>query len=89
MNPTNIVIRFEQVDEQTEGPVKRVVGFVRAKNMLQLFDAADLEHFPLDVNQNSYRGFPRTRKSDSDASDGNGGGGRWRRDTRTICGSGW
>jgi hypothetical protein len=50
---------------------------------------AALEHFPLDVNQNSYRGFPRTRKSDSDASDGNGGGGRWRRDTRTICGSGW
>ena len=46
MNPSKIVIRFEQVAEQTEGPVKRVVGFVRAKNMLQLFDAADLEANP-------------------------------------------
>jgi hypothetical protein len=46
MNPTNVVIRFEQVAEQTEGPVKRIVGFVRAKNMLQLFDAADLEANP-------------------------------------------
>jgi len=33
-----------------------------------------LERFPLDVSQNSYRGFPRARKSDSDSSDGNGGG---------------
>lgn len=46
MNPTNIVVRFEQVAEQTEGPVKRIVGFVRARNMLQLFDAADLEANP-------------------------------------------
>lgn len=46
MNPENIVIRFEQVAEQSEGPVKRVVGFVRAKHMLQLFDAADLEANP-------------------------------------------
>ena len=46
MNPDKIVIRFDQVTEQTEGPVKRVVGFVRAKNMLQLFDAADLEANP-------------------------------------------
>lgn len=46
MNPTNIVVRYEQVAEQTEGPVKRIVGFVRAKNMLQLFDCADLEANP-------------------------------------------
>lgn len=46
MNPTKIIIRFEQVAEQTEGPVRRVIGFVRAKNMLQLFDAADLEANP-------------------------------------------
>src|SRR5262245_61440840 len=46
MNPDKIVIRFDQVAEQAEGPVKRVVGFVRAKNMLQLFDAADLEANP-------------------------------------------
>lgn len=46
MNPENIVVRFEQVAEQTEGPVKRIIGFVRAKNMIQLFDAADLEANP-------------------------------------------
>ena len=46
MNPTKVVIRFEQVAEQTEGAVKRIIGFVRAKNMLQLFDAADLEANP-------------------------------------------
>jgi hypothetical protein len=46
MNPQDIVIRFEQVSEQTEGPVKRIIGFVRAKNMLQLFDAADLDANP-------------------------------------------
>ena len=46
MNPEKIIIRFEQVSEQTEGPVRRIVGFVRAKHMLQLFDAADLEANP-------------------------------------------
>jgi hypothetical protein len=46
MNPSNIVIRFEQVANQFEGPVRRLVGFVRAKHMLQLFDAADLEANP-------------------------------------------
>lgn len=46
MNPDEILIRFEQVDSQVEGPVKRLVGFVRARNMLQLFDAADLEANP-------------------------------------------
>jgi hypothetical protein len=46
MQPDNIIIRFEQVDEQTEGAVRRIVGLVRAKNMLELFDAADLEANP-------------------------------------------
>jgi hypothetical protein len=46
MNPDKIVIRFEQVSEQTEGPVRRIVGFVRAKNMLQLFDAAGASRWP-------------------------------------------
>jgi hypothetical protein len=46
MNPNKVVIRFEQVAEQIEGPVRRVLGFVKAKNMLQLFDAADLEANP-------------------------------------------
>jgi hypothetical protein len=48
VNPTNIVVRFDQgqVAEQVEGPVRRIVGFVRARNMLKLFDAADLEANP-------------------------------------------
>lgn len=46
MNPDKLIVRFEQVDEQVEGPVRRIVGFVKAKNMLTLFDAADLEANP-------------------------------------------
>lgn len=48
MNPDRIVVRFDQgqVAEQVEGPVRRIVGFVKARNMLALFDAADLEANP-------------------------------------------
>src|SRR5690242_3273372 len=46
MNPDKVIVRYEQVDEQVEGPVRRIIGFVKAKNMLALFDAADLEANP-------------------------------------------
>jgi hypothetical protein len=46
VNPEKIIIRYEQVDEQVEGSVRRIIGFVRARNMLTLFDAADLEANP-------------------------------------------
>jgi hypothetical protein len=46
MNPNELIIRFETVDRQTEGPVTRLVGFVRARNLLPLLDAADLEANP-------------------------------------------
>lgn len=46
MNPDKILVRYDQMSEQVEGPVKRIVGFVQAKNMLPLFDAADLEANP-------------------------------------------
>jgi hypothetical protein len=46
MKPNELLLRFELVDEQAEGPVTRLVGFVRARNLLQLFDAADLEANP-------------------------------------------
>jgi hypothetical protein len=46
MNPDKIIIKFEDVAEQIHGPVRRLVGFVRAKNMLSLFDAADLDANP-------------------------------------------
>jgi hypothetical protein len=46
MNPENIIVRFDKVAEQSAGPVLRIVGFVKARDMLQLFDAADLEANP-------------------------------------------
>src|SRR5262249_21739934 len=46
MNPNRVLIRYDQYAEQVEGPVRRIIGFVRAKNMLTLFDAADLEANP-------------------------------------------
>jgi hypothetical protein len=46
MNPTNIIIRFETVAEQVNDPVLRIVGFARARELCQLFDAADLEANP-------------------------------------------
>lgn len=46
MNPSNVIIRFDTVAEQAAGPVLRIVGFVRARELLQLFDSADLEANP-------------------------------------------
>jgi hypothetical protein len=46
MTPNELLLRFEQVDRQIEGPVTRLVGFVRARNLLPLLDAADLEANP-------------------------------------------
>jgi hypothetical protein len=46
MKPNKIIVKFEDVAEQANGPVKRLVGFVLAKNMLSVFDAADLEANP-------------------------------------------
>lgn len=46
MKPEKILVRYEQVCDQVEGPVRRIVGFVKARNMLTLFDSADLEANP-------------------------------------------
>jgi len=46
MNPTSVIIRFEKVAEQPAGSVQRIIGFVRARELLQLFDAADLDANP-------------------------------------------
>lgn len=46
MNPNELILRFEAVDRQTEGSVTRLVGLVRARNLLPLLDAADLEANP-------------------------------------------
>ncbi|TSA43870.1 hypothetical protein D4R49_01755 [bacterium] len=46
MNPTNVIVRFDTVAEQPAGPVLRIVGFARARELLQLIDSADLEANP-------------------------------------------
>lgn len=46
MNPTSVIVRFDQVAEQAAGSVLRIVGFVRARELLPLIDAADLEANP-------------------------------------------
>lgn len=46
MNPTSVIVRFDQVAEQAAGSVLRIIGFARARELLQLFDSADLEANP-------------------------------------------
>jgi len=46
MNPSNVIVRFEKVAEQAAGSVQRIVGFVRARELIPLFDAADLDANP-------------------------------------------
>jgi len=46
MNPNSVIVRFEKVAEQPAGPVLRIIGFVRARELLQVIDAADLEANP-------------------------------------------
>ena len=46
MNPSSVIVRFETVAEQVASPVLRIIGFARARDLLQLFDAADLEANP-------------------------------------------
>lgn len=46
MSPNTVIVRFDVVTEQAAGPVRRIVGFARARNLIQLLDAADLEANP-------------------------------------------
>lgn len=46
MNPNTVIIRFETVAEQSAGPVQRIVGFARARELFSLIDCADLEANP-------------------------------------------
>jgi hypothetical protein len=51
--PYKTIIRFEQAAEQADGPIKRIVGFVPAKNMLGLFDDATLDANPRSAKANN------------------------------------
>jgi len=46
MNPSSVIIRFDTVAEQPADAVQRIIGFVRARELLHLFDAADLDANP-------------------------------------------
>ncbi|WEF32819.1 hypothetical protein [Pseudoduganella chitinolytica] len=46
MNPNTVIVRFETVAEQTAGPVRRIIGFTRARELFSLIDSADLEANP-------------------------------------------
>jgi hypothetical protein len=52
-NPYKTVIRFDQAASQADGVLKRIVGFVQAKNMLSLFDDATLDANPRSAKANS------------------------------------
>ena len=56
MKPNKVIVKFDDVAEQVNGPVKRLVGFVPARNMLSVFDAADL-----DANPRSAKAGPVTQ----------------------------
>src|SRR5712691_9451405 len=51
-SPYKTIIRFDQAAEQADGPIKRIVGFVPAKNMLSLFDDATLDANPRSAKAN-------------------------------------
>lgn len=51
-SPYKTIIRFEQAAEQSDAPIKRVVGFVPAKNLLSLFDEATLDANPRSAKMN-------------------------------------
>lgn len=51
-NPYKTIIRFDQAAEQADGPIKRVIGFVQARNMLSLFDDATLDANPRSAKAN-------------------------------------
>ncbi len=46
VNPSTVIIRFDTVAEQAAGSVMRIIGFARARDLLQLLDSADLEANP-------------------------------------------
>lgn len=46
MNPNKVIIKFEQVADQSNEAIRRLSGFVQAKYLVDLIDAADLNANP-------------------------------------------
>ena len=51
--PSKTIIRFEQAAEQADGPIKRIIGFVTAKDILKLLDDATLDANPRSAKVNN------------------------------------
>lgn len=56
MKSDRVILKFEVLADQVHDPVKRLIGFVSARSMLGLFDAADL-----DANPRSAKAGPVTQ----------------------------
>lgn len=52
-NTFKTIIRFDQAAAQADGAIKRIIGFVEAKNMLSLFDDATLDANPRSAKANA------------------------------------
>jgi hypothetical protein len=52
-NPLKTIIRFDQAAAQADSAIKRIIGFVEAKNMLSLFDDATLDANPRSAKANA------------------------------------
>jgi hypothetical protein len=46
MNPNKVIVKFEQVADQHNEAIRRLTGFVQAKYLVDLIDAADLNANP-------------------------------------------
>jgi hypothetical protein len=46
MNPNKVIVKFEQVADQANEAIRRLTGFVQAKYLVDLIDAADLNANP-------------------------------------------
>lgn len=51
--PYTTIIRFQQSAEQADGPIRRIVGFVEARHLLDLFDDATLDANPRSAKTNT------------------------------------
>jgi hypothetical protein len=52
-NTLKTIIRFDQAAVQADGTIKRIMGFVEAKNMLSLFDDTTLDANPRSAKANA------------------------------------
>ena len=52
-SPYNTIIRFDQAAEQSDGPIKRIIGFVQARHLISLYDNTTLDANPRSAKINT------------------------------------